>query len=62
MKVCEAMPLAGDALNATLSGVFGIAFLFLISSLSLQKWLLLMHLWSRDCPATDAADVRSGDH
>ena len=26
------------------------------SRLSLQKWLLLMHLWSRDCPVTDAAD------
>ena len=25
------------------------------SRLSLQKWLLLMHLWSRDCPVTDAA-------
>ena len=29
MKVCEAMSLAGDALNATLSGVFGIAVSFL---------------------------------
>ena len=26
------------------------------SRLSLQKRLLLMHFWSRDCPVTDAAD------
>ena len=24
------------------------------SRLSMQKWLLLMQLWSRDCPVTDA--------
>ena len=26
------------------------------SKLALQKWLLMLHLWARDCPVTDAMD------
>ena len=29
--------------------------------LTLQKWLLLIHLWARDCPVTDAMEEAEVD-
>ena len=46
------MFLAGDVQHFTYKSIQQESF-FSKSWLSLQKWLLLMHLWSRDCPVTD---------
>ena len=42
---------AGDAHSAILIGVCDMV-AFSKSRLSVQKWFLLMQLWSRDCPVT----------
>ncbi len=31
------------------------------SKLTLQKWLLMMHFWARECPVTDAMDQAEVD-
>ena len=31
-------------------------FFFAESKLSLQKWLLMLHLWARECPVSDDAE------
>lgn len=55
MKVCAVMGTVGDVSNVAHLRLSGMSF-FSKSRLSLQKRLLLMHFWSRDCPMTDAAD------
>ena len=37
------------------------SFFFLKSKLTLQKWLLLIHLWARDCPVTNAMEQAEVD-
>ena len=55
IRVCAVMALAGDVVSAIPTKVYDMRVFFSKSRLSLQKWLLLMPLWSRDCPVTDAA-------
>ena len=52
--MCAVMALAGDVVSAIPTKVYDMSY-FSKSRLSLQKWLLLMHLWSRDCQVSDAA-------
>jgi len=48
------MARAGNVLNVKLETVFGKE-IFSKSRMSLQKWLLIIYLWTRDYPVTDAA-------
>ena len=48
------MARAGNVLNVKVETVFG-KFFFSKSRMSLQKWLLIIYLWARDYPVTDAA-------
>ena len=59
MNVQEVMSptsIVGNAAIASVDSVSGTKGFFSKSKLPLQKWLLMLYLWAREYPVTDAAE------